>query len=279
MPTNGHTAVLVQVDIAAIRPQGSIVEAADGHHQLHDFDHPWWKYLRLHLDTAVAVCAIAATWSHHPRCLARYRPSRPFWLFPLCAIPRFLKKFFGLITSEGGRQECREGSSALIIQDVEPSSCAITKFTYQGQLYLTSGPFPQGIRVLVRLWPSLTLTSSLCTISLGVALEALGLGAKDVYTTAWACPIARTFLTLLTFLAFVSFALSLSLSFSLSLLHRFACWGSVCQIMRISAAITTSAHSTFEVAAHFLLLRRRRSCSATSSCGLIPWRPSSTHPR
>jgi len=174
MPANRHTTVLVEVDIAAIRPQGGVIEAADGHHHLHDFNHPTWEHLWLYLNATVAVCAIAATWSDHPCSLTWYGTPWPFRLFPLRSIPRFLKKFLCLITSEGARQKGRKGSSALIIQDVEPSSCSIAKFTYQRQSYFGSGPLPQGVRVLVRLWPSLaSITASLGTIPLRVALKAL----------------------------------------------------------------------------------------------------------
>mmetsp|Transcript_106857 Transcript_106857/g.312368 ORF Transcript_106857/g.312368 Transcript_106857/m.312368 type:complete len:235 (-) Transcript_106857:588-1292(-) len=65
MPADRHTAILVEVHIAASGPIVGRLDAAIGHDLLHEVHHPGGILLRLHLDAPVAVGA-SATLFHHP---------------------------------------------------------------------------------------------------------------------------------------------------------------------------------------------------------------------
>mmetsp|Transcript_89190 Transcript_89190/g.247691 ORF Transcript_89190/g.247691 Transcript_89190/m.247691 type:complete len:267 (+) Transcript_89190:247-1047(+) len=120
MPTNGHTAILIKVQVAGVWPSRLLREAAIWHGQLQKLCHPGWKHLGFNLDVAVAVRAAAAT-GHHPSSLPWNRPKHPLGLLPLGAGEDLFKERIALFLGEGALQEACVGTARLVPQRVTPA--------------------------------------------------------------------------------------------------------------------------------------------------------------
>mmetsp|Transcript_22565 Transcript_22565/g.52544 ORF Transcript_22565/g.52544 Transcript_22565/m.52544 type:complete len:280 (-) Transcript_22565:1434-2273(-) len=238
--------------------------------------HPRWIHLRIHFYSTITIGAIASTWCYHPSCLSRNWSARAFGLLPGSADPSILKELLGLIPNERRRQEGCERPSALIIENISPSGRAIAHLPYQGQIYFPTRLLPQCVGVLVGFWPSLSVSCALCTITCGVALEALRLGGENHHAAAWASPIAWP--TITASFAF-TFASSVAFAFAFASVLSLLCASSTtCISMGESAAIASSAVASLEVTAHLdgasVLSATLWRIPSSRSPSSLRWRPS-----
>mmetsp|Transcript_68752 Transcript_68752/g.223887 ORF Transcript_68752/g.223887 Transcript_68752/m.223887 type:complete len:216 (-) Transcript_68752:143-790(-) len=88
MPSQGLVPILVQVQVAAIRPQALVRQATDWHVVFHELLEPNRKMSRLNNNTSVTVCA-RTRGLHEPCSFPRLRPKRPMQLQPTHTIPNF----------------------------------------------------------------------------------------------------------------------------------------------------------------------------------------------
>mmetsp|Transcript_109263 Transcript_109263/g.305694 ORF Transcript_109263/g.305694 Transcript_109263/m.305694 type:complete len:250 (+) Transcript_109263:92-841(+) len=121
MPTHRHTAVLVEVEVATIRPSVPL-QATQRHTEFHELRHPLRELGGSDLDAAVAVGAPTPT-GDHPSGLPRENFSgAPAWLRPMGRARDALPELSQHLRGERRRQEACEATPRLVPQRIPPAT-------------------------------------------------------------------------------------------------------------------------------------------------------------